>query len=75
MGMWIIPFYVPLACVSTPTQLDAMESSPHCDLMYSRLLRAAAQHQSPVPSQKDAHGRCLISCAAPINKGPQKCRL
>ena len=27
-------------------QLDAMELSPHSDLMYSRLLRAAAQHQS-----------------------------
>ncbi len=55
-----------------PTQLDAMESSPHCDLMYSRLPRAAAQHQSPVPSQMDANGRCLISRAAPINKGPPK---
>ena len=40
--------------------------------MYSRLLRAAAQHQSPVPSLMDANGRCLISRAAPINKGPPK---
>ena len=61
--------------VWTQTQLVAVESSSHCDLMYSRLLRAAAQHQSLVPSQMDANGRCSISRAAPINKGPQKCRL
>ena len=58
--------------VWTQTQLVAVESSSHCDLMYSRLLRAAAQHQSPVPSLMDANGRCLISRAAPINKGPPK---
>ena len=43
--------------VWTQTRLVAMESSLHCDLMYSRLLRAAAQHQSPVPSLVDANGR------------------
>ena len=58
--------------VWTQTQLVAVESSSHCDLMYSRLLRAAAQHQSPVPSLMDANGRCLISRAAPINTGPPK---
>ena len=58
--------------VWTQTQLVAVESSSHCDLMYSRLLRAAAQHQSPVPSLMDANGRCLISRATPINKGPPR---
>jgi hypothetical protein len=29
-------------------------SSSHCTLMYSRLLRSATQHQSPVPSLVDA---------------------
>ena len=61
--------------VWTQTRLVAMESSSYSDRMYSRLLRAAAQHQSPVSSLVDANGRCLISRVAPINKGPQICRL
>ena len=36
--------------VWTQTQLVAVESSSHCDLMYSRLLRAAAPSSASVAS-------------------------
>ncbi len=42
---------------SAGLQVVARGSSLHSDMMHSRLLRAAAQHHSPVQCQVDANGR------------------
>ncbi len=57
--------------VWTLTLLVAWDSSQHCEPMYSRPPCAAAQHHSPVPTQRMRTEDVLISCTVPINRGRQ----